>query len=107
MRRIAKSLWPRDSLRIPWRTFDGSAPRARAGVEMVHYEVPFPSGRKGPPTMLVQCCVCEKIQIDGCWKEAHRASVEDRVRNGYCPQCYDVVIGRAHEKHLGPQTRAA
>lgn len=57
--------------------------------------------------MLVQCCVCKKVQSDGQWSEMPLPSIENEVRNGYCPHCYAAVIARAHEKHLSARVPPA
>ena len=57
--------------------------------------------------MLVQCGVCKKIQFEGQWRDMPLPSIKHQVRNVYCPQCYDVVIARAHEKYLRTKAPSA
>ena len=43
--------------------------------------------------ILVQCCDCGKIRVDGCWVHtASHASGNFRTSHGYCPDCLDRAI---------------
>ncbi len=43
--------------------------------------------------ILVQCCDCGKIRVDGCWVHAvSPASGQFRTSHGYCPDCLDRAI---------------
>jgi hypothetical protein len=57
--------------------------------------------------VLVQCCVCKKVLFDGQWREMPLPSVGHQVWNGYCSQCYEAVIARAHEKQVSAQVASA
>jgi len=49
--------------------------------------------------VLVQCCVCKKVLFDEQWREAPVPSDGHQIRSGYCPECYETVIAKAHQSH--------
>lgn len=50
--------------------------------------------------MVVQCCVCKKIRIDGVWMLTEsNAARFDEVSHGYCPSCADDAFREVREYH--------
>lgn len=50
--------------------------------------------------MVVQCCVCKKIRVDGEWREtdADRPNPAE-ASHGYCPNCADDAFREVREYH--------
>ncbi len=37
--------------------------------------------------MVVQCCVCQKIRLNGTWLDRELPCSPEDVSHGYCPEC--------------------
>lgn len=50
--------------------------------------------------MVVQCCVCKKVRMDGNWVDAQADQVRlAEVSHGYCPVCADDAFREVREYH--------
>ena len=50
--------------------------------------------------MVVQCCVCKKIRIDGVWRASDPSAPRfEEVSHGYCPSCADDAFREVREYH--------
>jgi len=50
--------------------------------------------------MVVQCCVCKKVRIDGNWHNQDPAALRsEEVSHGYCPSCADDAFREVREYH--------
>lgn len=50
--------------------------------------------------MVVQCCVCKKVRMEGVWRAADPTSQRpDEMSHGYCPSCADDAFREVREYH--------
>lgn len=42
--------------------------------------------------MVIQCCVCKKVRVQGYWRDVPLQHIEDQVSHGYCPRCAEAAF---------------
>ena len=50
--------------------------------------------------MIVQCCVCEKVKVNGSWFATAKPvnPHETAISHGYCPACAEEAFGELYRR---------
>ncbi|OGY43379.1 MAG: hypothetical protein A2729_04360 [Candidatus Buchananbacteria bacterium RIFCSPHIGHO2_01_FULL_39_14] len=48
-------------------------------------------------TMIIQCCVCQKIKVGDQWILAQHT---DKTSHGYCPECAAKTLAKIYETEV-------
>jgi len=47
--------------------------------------------------MVIQCCVCKKVRVDGHWTRKVPEPLNEPVSHGYCPRCAEAAFAEIRE----------
>lgn len=47
--------------------------------------------------MVIQCCVCKKVRVNGHWREVPTQRIKDLVSHGYCPRCAEEAFAEIRQ----------
>ena len=56
--------------------------------------------------MVIQCCVCKKVRVNGQWRDVSIRRIEDMVSHGYCPRCAEAAFAEIRQIRTSAPVKA-